>query len=200
MNYVEIEMTDTDVANFRASLLHIGILWAIESDAPAEPVVWASFAPHAYNYFHWHDDYAVYESSAPPPSGGGHVDVYAQTLTSRDGRSYCFDANWFHEVPGATPDRFRVTNQLGRDAWFGLSASAVVNGMQLGGPLNVAQVGNGQTAAFALTPRLHVFATQLATGYTTGGMPANARPVEFANRSRVAVAFNPNDGLFHQTA
>ncbi|EGG13638.1 hypothetical protein DFA_11399 [Cavenderia fasciculata] len=160
-------------------------------------VVWVTFKPFLNNSLEWVENYGLYSSSSQIQNGAT-IQRISNVKSAAKGHQYPFlPAGYFDQANSVATKGYGIVNNYGESLTFGLTQTALVNGVQVDSELNATTVLNNQMAEYNPIVTLSVYvAASLNNGSVISSITGQSLTLTYTSDTSKTVHFDDNSSMF----
>ncbi|EGG17004.1 hypothetical protein DFA_07985 [Cavenderia fasciculata] len=160
-------------------------------------VVWVTFKPFAQNQISWKEEYGLYASSTQIQNGAT-ISRLSTLKAAAKGHQYPFNSSgFFDQADSVSVTSYGLVNNYGEPLTFGLTQSALINGVQVDSELNATTVLGNQTAEYTPIVTLSVFVqSQQNNGSVISSITSQSLTLTYTSDTTKAVFYDDNSNSF----
>ncbi|EGG14369.1 hypothetical protein DFA_12141 [Cavenderia fasciculata] len=160
-------------------------------------VVWVTFKPFLNNTLEWQEVYGLYSSSTQIQNGAT-ISRLSNLKGASKTHQYPFNkAGFFDQANSVVVKSYGLVNNYGESLTFGLTQTALVNGVQVDGELNATTVLNNQSAEYTPIVTLSVYvAASLNNGSVISDITSQALTLTYTSDTDKSVFYDDNSNMF----
>ncbi|EGG13645.1 hypothetical protein DFA_11406 [Cavenderia fasciculata] len=160
-------------------------------------VVWVTFKPFLNNQLSWQETYGLYSSSSQIQNGAT-INRLSTLKNAAKGHQYPFNSSgFFDQANSVSVKGYGIVNNYGESLTFGLTQTALVNGVQVDSELNATTVLGNQSAEYTPIVTLSVYvASQQNNGSVISSITSQSLTLTYTSDTSKSVFFDDTQNMF----
>ncbi|EGG20552.1 hypothetical protein DFA_00413 [Cavenderia fasciculata] len=160
-------------------------------------VVWVTFKPFLTNSLDWKEEYGIYASNTQIQNGATISRISTLKSASKTHQYPFNSAGFFDQANGVSVKSYGLVNNYGESLTFGLTQSALINGVQVVSELNATTVLNNQSAEYTPIVTLSVYvAASFNNGSVISDISGQSLTLTYTSDTSKSVFYDTNSNMF----